>query len=177
MLAYVNIFFSLNNMGEWQRKNPELYFSELASVFSNLVKTEVGTEALADGTIDVYTEYVGGFRGLELTPGLRFTSYLGLGDKVNGQVRGDSKHGIAMVVRSRNPFARYRHGFYFQPDELDGSFAVIHGPARKPGKSDWAASQLLDPELARPLVDNLVPELIDAIGNLEYRKRHLHRHA
>lgn len=73
------------------------------------------------------------------------SSLSGLGDRVTCDIIGDAHTGVAVVMKSRNPFSKKRYGFFIQPEGPEGRiFTFWHGPARQPKKGDWIGADLLD---------------------------------
>ena len=81
-----------------------------------------------DGEIE-FPGWNGSIRKMELKPEVAVET--GLGDHVRARVIGDYELGIAIIMRSCNPFKARRFGFYLQPQ---------HNPDGLRGLEVWQAS-------------------------------------
>lgn len=108
------------------------------------------------------------------------TKELGLGNRVRARVIGSVEEGlgIAIVLKSMNPFRREAYGFFIQPAkaEADGpglfdrELEVWEGPAEWPKRKGvyWGA-ELLDTELVHQSDATTKQSLVHAIRELAAR--------
>jgi hypothetical protein len=153
-------------------KNPDVInssrtpnFDGVVDIISKLSEPDMASLTDEDGYRYEYLEWNGSIRKLDLEP--QVIEQADLGQSARAVIVGDSNEGIAIIMRSRNPFYTRRFGFYIKPteyEELGRGIEVWQAPAIRPRLTksylpiellDCQQAQLSSPEVSESLIKTL----------------------
>lgn len=148
-------------------------YGEVLSMLGGVVRTYTTWEEVDEFTEEGITSFDGTIRPFYLPDEL--TKSLGLGSLVRSRVIGSAEEGmgVALIVRSMNPFNKTVQGFFIQPTryEADGpglydlarGYEVWQGPARWPKRNGVYWGRDLMTDSAHPADTSTTETLISTI--------------
>lgn len=113
-------------------------YGEVVNALEQVVATHTEWEAISDYEEQGIMAFNGTVRPFFLP--VELTQELGLGRLVRSRVIGSVEEGmgVAIIIRSFNPFNRNVHGFYIQPTRYEQEGPTLHDENR--GFEVWEAS-------------------------------------